>query len=59
MQQKRKERKEEKKKKRCVQKTLNIRARVVQNIQRFSWLQTKQKDLVYVIFGRVAGVWQS
>lgn len=44
-------------KKKYVQKTLNIRARVVQNIQRFSWLQTKQKDLVYIIFGRVAGVW--
>lgn len=46
----------EKKKEGCVQNPLIIRARVVQNIQRFSWLQTKQKDLVYIIFGRVAGV---
>lgn len=47
----------EKKKKKCVQKTLIIRARFFQNIQRFSWLQTKQKYLVYITFGRVAGVW--
>jgi len=41
----------------CVQKTLNIGVQVAQNIQRFSWLQTKQKNLVYIIFGRGAGVW--